>query len=270
MARARPLPRRIHPRPCRRSKALQPPWVGGVVPTPVELLGTLVPSSRPGSEELLGFFLRGVAPHTVLARRSDLRAFARYLGTTPDRAIAALLACDGPEANRLALGWLQAMTDDQKLYPATVARRMSTLRALVQLGRLLGAVDWHLEVPSPRVENYRDTRGPEVEDIRRMLEEKHSGYGPMGARNRTMIVLATTLGLRRAEIAALTIKDVDLKGRRLFVHGKGSRAVWVTLPAYTQRVLEAWLAFRAPLRGKRRRRLERFRRMPQAPRANDR
>ncbi|WP_175429998.1 hypothetical protein [Azospirillum argentinense] len=51
---------------------------------------------------------------------------------------------------------------DRKLTPATINRRLSALRSLVQLANLLGMVAWKIEVENVVAELYRDTAGPDA------------------------------------------------------------------------------------------------------------
>lgn len=231
--------------PGENQRPVAPPSALAVVPAHDAELWS--PPAPPGAEEVLALWTRGATPNTATARLADLKLFARQLGTTSIGAVERLLRGPRGEAVRLALYWAQDMTE-AKLKPATIARRMSTLRGLVSFARLLGVVEWHLDAPSPHVESYTDTRGPELDDVKRLLEERYSGYGPMGARNRCIIVLIATLGLRRAEVCALKLEDYDKSGHRLLVHGKGNRIVWVTLPQFTCAALDAYLAMRDQFR----------------------
>src|SRR5262249_57201015 len=49
---------------------------------------------------------------------------------------------------------------DAGLAPATVNRRLSALRSIVQLGRTFGMVTWSLEIDGVKTKAYRDTAGP--------------------------------------------------------------------------------------------------------------
>lgn len=71
----------------------------------------------------------------------------------------------------------------------------------------------------------------------------------IGLRDVAIIGLAATTGLRRAELAALELVDVELATGRVVVHGKGNkqRAVYVTNGALD--ALRDWAAARGPQPG---------------------
>jgi len=54
---------------------------------------------------------------------------------------------------------------DAGLAPATVNRRLSALRSIVQLGRTFGLVTWSLEIDGVKTKAYRDTADPGLEGV---------------------------------------------------------------------------------------------------------
>jgi len=197
----------------------------------------------PEAQELLKHFLAGRSPNTLQAYRRDLNTFAGFLQVNVPTAVTTLLKANGAQANTLALSWLNAMAE-AGLSPATRARRLATLRALTKLGRTLGAIDWAIEIPTPRVEGYKDTRGPPLDAIHKMLAT--CGDDLEGRRNRVILLFLTALGLRRAELIGLRFKDYDREGKRIRVMGKGSREAWVTLPGPVVETLQHWLGCSGP------------------------
>lgn len=61
-------------------------------------------------------------------------------------------------------------------------------------------------------------------------------------RVRTMILLMVQLGLRRSELAGLTVEDWDRDNGFLYVRGKGSKDRNLPLTSEATEALEAWLA----------------------------
>jgi hypothetical protein len=99
------------------------------------------------ARELLVYFLTDRKNSTAQAYRSDLRDFARFLDTPPAEATARLLA-GGPRA-----AWHLAVkygTDlrRRELAPATVARRLNTLRALLRDANQQNLIAWQLRLPT--------------------------------------------------------------------------------------------------------------------------
>lgn len=97
------------------------------------------------AEQLLARFLSGRSDHTRRAYRADLEDFSRALGRSPAEAIADLLT-DPRQARRMVLDFVLDMRR-RALAPATVQRRLGTLRALVGVAAQSGAVTWSLQLP---------------------------------------------------------------------------------------------------------------------------
>jgi integrase/recombinase XerC len=192
---------------------------------------------RYGPDEVFRRFLMNRAEDTLKAYKADVDAFAVWLGVTPDEAVGHLLGHGGAAANALAIEWLDSMA---ALAPSTRKRRLCALRSFVRIARRLGAVDWALDVDSPKVEAYRNTAGPTEQEFHRLFAA--CGDGLEGLRNRAIVLLATFMGWRRRELAAFTLSDYDRDRRRLFVRGKGGRSKWVGAPDEVIDALEAWLA----------------------------
>lgn len=205
------------------------------------LVGGL-PSPR-RADRLVGAFLAGRSPRTMAAYREDLEAFARFAGVaTVEDAARNLLERPHGEANELGLLYRNHLVE-AGLAPATVNRRLAALRSLVKLGRTLGIVAWCLEVSNLDAAPYRDTRGPGVEGVRKLMAAARAGRNPV--RDLCLVRLLFDLALRRAEVCNLELGDVDLEGARLAVLGKGRRAREpITLPPCTVSALAAWISER--------------------------
>jgi integrase/recombinase XerC len=131
---------------------------------------------------------------------------------------------------------------DQGLAPSTINRRLACLRSLVKLARTLGWITWGLEVPNCRHRPYRDTRGPSLDQVRRLLAALDLRRDAKGLRDRAMVLLLFDLALRRGEVVALDLEDLDLEGSAIDVVGKGCRQPdRLTLPTRTRAALAAWV-----------------------------
>ena len=196
--------------------------------------------------DLLGAFLAGRKPTTLRAYQKDLADFAAFLGV-PDAAAAVALLVSGTagQANTLALGY-KAHLIERGLAPATVARRLAALRSVVKLARTLGRVTWTIDIGSPKTETYRDTRGPGLAGWKAMLAAaKEQATTPKGKRDLALIRLMHDEGLRRGEVVALDLADVDLEAKTVAVVSKGkSEKLLVTLNGPTAAALADWIAAR--------------------------
>ena len=192
-------------------------------------------------QDLIDDFLSSKSPNTMDAYRRDLDNFRQFLDADNGEDTTRLLLASGPgNANLLALRYRTSLVD-RGLSPRTINRRLSALRSLVSLARRLGLVSWSLEVDGVKVKAYRDTRGPAVVTLRKLLNIA-SGDTPKCKRDVAILRLLFDLGLRRGEVAGLDLADLDLAGRTVLVLGKGqSEKEALSLPSQTCRALASWI-----------------------------
>lgn len=155
---------------------------------------------------------KNYSPHTLRAYRADLEGF---LGKFPG-----LEAADLDRAHvRRHLAELQSGEASR----ATVLRKASALRSFVKFLRLEGELkrDPFLGVPMPKRARALPKFLTEAE-MQQVLDAP-SGADAGSERDRAMIELLYSSGLRRAEVRALNVGDVDLLAGTLRVFGKGSK-----------------------------------------------
>lgn len=80
----------------------------------------------------------------------------------------------------------------------------------------------------------------EPADLERVVEATLP-TSEQGARDRAVVLLLARLGLRASDVADLKLKDIDWKGSRLLVVGKGRREVWMPLSQEVGEALEQYL-----------------------------
>jgi integrase/recombinase XerC len=199
----------------------------------------------PPAASLVAAFLAGRNARTTGAYRQDLDAFRRFLQVpTLDDAAHRLLAPAPGDAHALALAY-QAHLLERGLQATTVNRRLATLRSLVQFAGTVGRVTWTLDVKNVKTQPYRDTTGPGKTAIRAMLEALQARQDAKAQRDRAAIRLLYDLGLRRGEVVALDVADLDLTASTVAVLGKGRRQKDIlALPEPTQAALRGWLTIR--------------------------
>lgn len=204
-------------------------------------LGRLAPGSRSQYERTLRLF-------AAWASSSDIAA--QLLGGQPAtwwEVLVAMLRAGPLAAATLVEQYLSDGCAGKA--PATVAQRLAAIRWAIRLAREAGLIVWDLHVRGPKVCAYRDTRGPGLEVLRAMLAAADA-LPDERMRQRDMLLLALlfVLGLRRAEIAALTVGDVDLAGRRLMIRGKGRQeSEPISMPALVADRARDYLAMRGDL-----------------------
>jgi site-specific recombinase XerD len=163
-------------------------------------------------------FLAGPAlsEATRRAYRTDLRQFAAWLerrGTSLEEVDVRVLADWVADLGR-------ARTTGRRLAPATIGRKLAAVRALLRSS--LGAA----RVPDASLAPRRTRRLPdaprsaEVDDVLAGLE----GDGPLALRNRALVELVYSAGLRAAEAIGLDLGDVDFEQELVHVReGKGAK-----------------------------------------------
>lgn len=200
--------------------------------------GPLAKATPPSVDRVYDSYLSGKKPSTITNYTADLARFAQYAEVEdPREAVSGLLECDRGAANYVVTDYRSRMME-QGFAPATINRRLASLRSLCKLARSFGVIDWTLDVPSVRSEDYRDTRGPGTEIIAKMIRITPS------KRNKLILRLMFDVGLRRGEVAALDVTDIHLHagGVILSVTSKGNyEPTLLSLPDVTKTALQDYL-----------------------------
>jgi site-specific recombinase XerD len=117
------------------------------------------------------------------------------------------------------LGAARPGRDPSKLAPATIARKLAAVRALLRFA--LGAG----RVPDGRLGPRRARRlpdAPKTDEVDAVLDT-HAGVDPLALRNRALLELVYSAGLRSREAVDLDLRDVDFEQEAVRVRGKGNK-----------------------------------------------
>jgi integrase/recombinase XerD len=159
----------------------------------------------------------GLSNATRRAYRFDVEEFGSWLGRRGgdlDDVDAALLAAYTSE-----LGASRPGRVPRRLAPATISRKLAAVRAFLRftLGRA--------RVPDASLAPRKGRRLPEAPtapEIEQLLDGV-DGDGPLPLRNRALLELVYSAGLRAAEAVGLDLADVDFEQESVRVHGKGGK-----------------------------------------------
>ncbi len=212
------------------------------------------------ADMLLTDFAAARSPLTLRAYQSDLVDFAAFLMVgSPAVAVAQLISGGPGDAHRLGLRYRDHLQAAQRA-PATVARRLATLRSLCRVARLVGAITWALDIPGPRPTPYRDTRGPGRAGFQRLVQAAEDQAEPKRSRDLAILWLLYGRALRRTEVIRLHVpEDLELATGRIRIHGKHrADPEWITIPPATVRALTQWLSVRGSTPGPLFTRLDRY------------
>jgi integrase len=135
------------------------------------------------------------------------------------------------------------------LSAASINRHLATLRSVTKLGRMLGMLTWYLELPNLKPEPRRDTRGPSVDEVRRMLAAT-SGDTEAETRDAAILVTFYCLGLRVSELCGLSLERTDLSRGTTWIAGKARfEREPVPLPASVVEAIRRYLTHRGSQAG---------------------
>ena len=202
------------------------------------------------ANSLLESFLSGRSERTIEAYRRDLQDFARFIGVGGlDEAVKSFLELPPGHANSVGLKYRTNLAE-RRLQPTTINRRLAALRSLTSLARTFGQITWKLEVSNLKTVPYRDTRGPGVGGVRAMLKATADRGDEKGLRDLAIVRVLYDLGLRRGELCALDLEDVNLSEHTVLVMGKGrTQRQALTMPVRTVEALKGWLVVRGATPG---------------------
>ncbi len=107
----------------------------------------------------------------------------------------------------------------RRLAPATIARRLAATRSLIRFALGPDRVpDVALTPRRPR----RLPQAPKLDELERTLASLE-GSEPLQLRNRALVELLYSAGLRSQEAVGLDLGDVDFDSETVHVHGKGGK-----------------------------------------------
>lgn len=115
--------------------------------------------------------------------------------------------------------------------PGSAKLLVTALRSLLGYLHVEGVIARPLAPVVPSVAGWRLAglpRGLEAEQVTALLAS--CDLGTVGVRDFAILKLLVRLGMRRGEVAALTLDDVDWRSGEILVRGKGSRRERLPLP----------------------------------------
>ncbi len=183
---------------------------------------------------------RRLSPHTEAAYRRDLNDFSSFLAAHMESA-----DWSWADVDRLDIrAWLGDLEERRKRRRSTVARKLSAVRAFFRFLHRTEHIAFNparfVRAPRKRTDlpGYL-TRG-QADDLFRMLEE----YAALAIRDRAIIEMLYSSGLRLAELQGLDDDDLDLGRGLVKVLGKGSRERVVPVGERAREAVRDYLARR--------------------------
>ncbi len=160
--------------------------------------------------------------HTTVAYRGDLEQFLAFLNSLGN-----------PSVNQLKATHVRAWMSDMmqhKIAPRSIHRKISSLRALVKHLRKDGIIDHDplIKISVPKTPKHLVKDIP-AEDLKNMFERFPWNEVEHGERDRLLLLLFYTSGMRLSELVGLKTSDVDLSRNTLRVLGKRNKVRLIPL-----------------------------------------
>lgn len=196
--------------------------------------------------ELIGAFIeaiqsqRGYSGHTVRNYRADLDQFHAFLskkmGQSKERDPHPLLESIDFPTVREYVGALFG-----KYKRSTIARKLSAVRSLFAFAEKKGLLSSNpsADISAPKLEKYVPAYLP-VDEMFRLLQRPDTSLS-LGKRDRAILEVLYSCGLRVSELCGLDVADVDFGQRLVKVLGKGNKERIVPIGREALKALDGYL-----------------------------
>jgi site-specific recombinase XerD len=159
----------------------------------------------------------GLSESTRRAYRFDVEEFGAWLGSRGRGVEDVDVPLLADYASQLAAA--RPGRTPRRLAPATIARKLAAVRAFLRFTLGKGRVP---EMPFTPRRGRRLPEAPAAPEIDSVLDGL-DGDGPLPLRNRALVELVYSAGLRAAEAVTLDLADVDFEQESVHVRGKGGK-----------------------------------------------
>jgi integrase/recombinase XerD len=179
---------------------------------------------------------RGLSENTIGGYQRDLDQAADYFARQDCAGWKAVTAA-------LAAGWIHSLNQKKKYAAASLARKLTALRVFARylVRENFRDEDFTALLTAPKLAR-RIPSTLTVEEIGRLVAAP-GAEGPAGLRDRALLELFYSSGLRVSELAALKLQQVDMEQRFLRVFGKGSKERIVPIGSGASEALTKWTVF---------------------------
>lgn len=181
---------------------------------------------------------RQMSPHTIESYRRDLTHLIAFCEA---HAIADWQALE-PYQVRAFVATLHRRGQSGR----TIRRRLSAARSLYRYLLREGLVAWNVlaGIPAPKAKR-RLPRALSADQASRFVAIP--GDDPLTLRDRAMLELLYSSGLRLGELVSLDLGDLDLRAELVRVTGKGAKTRILPVGRFAREALSQWLLVRSRL-----------------------
>lgn len=157
-----------------------------------------------------------MSPHTIRAYETDL---GQFIGFLADKGISDITTCDSVAIRE----WMSSMLSSGRI-PRTIHRKISSVRAWLSFLRKQGQMknDPLSKVVLPKMPRkiVKDIPAADLEAMFRNFPWNEEKYGQ---RDKLILLMLYTTGMRLTELTNLRRRDADLKRMTLSVTGKRNK-----------------------------------------------
>jgi integrase/recombinase XerC len=182
---------------------------------------------------------RGASAHTLRAYRRELLGFAAWAAGQDD-----VLSVDRIEHTQIRayLGTLY----ERGLSKASAARALAAIRSWFKWLARTGHIEQNAAalVATPRLPKHLP-RVPSIEQMNRVVDSVGEDAASWPARDRAILELLYSCGIRNAELTGLNLDDIHWANEAILVRGKGQKQRYVPLGDAAAEALRAYLAERS-------------------------
>ena len=180
---------------------------------------------------------RQLSPHTVDAYRRDLRLLTNFC----ERTSLGIESLDSYAVRQFA-----AECHRRGSSPRSIARRLSAIRSflafMVRGGIIKSNPASGVQAPKP---SRRLPATLDADQVASLLAL--AGEDDLTVRDRAMLELFYSSGLRLAELVGVDLSDLDFPDRTVRVTGKGNKVRIVPVGQYALEALETWIVVRVTI-----------------------
>lgn len=184
--------------------------------------------------------VRGCRPKTVEAYATDLKVWdIFYKSQSPE--------VSNPFKAKVVVDYIRYLRVERKNASAAIARKLAALSSLIDYLLVMDLFD-------PKQDERK--KWPKLADtpqkLPKVLEKKEfqailampDTTTTLGRRDRAILTLIYSVGLRVSEICSLRLCDINLSDGRILVSGKGGRERYVPLDTTVEEVIKEYLSSR--------------------------
>ncbi len=196
--------------------------------------------------EVLNIFLmhleneKGASPNTLRAYEKDILSFLLKEGISPREDIKLF---ESKEATSMIRDFVRANFSENKK-SSTVSRKVASIKSFLKFCLRNGYIKKNPTSLLPPIKERKEIpKVPSQKDLKRFLDfVKENAEGMLGKRDRAVLELLYSSGLRISEIASLRWSDIDFSSRVLRVLGKGRKERIVPFGKEAEKALKEYLS----------------------------